>query len=145
MTRITTAEREAVLRAATGAATPRKKLAHPEAIEQRLFVQRWRLDPRTRDLPACAVPNGGKRGALEAALLKAEGVERGVPDWLCFECSAAFVGLALEFKRPDGTGRLSIEQVQWHADLRRRHWRVEIVTSAERAWAVVCDYLGLGA
>jgi hypothetical protein len=125
------------------AATPRKP-RHPESVEQRLFVQRWRLDPRTRDWPACAVPNGGRRGIVEASILKAEGVSRGVPDWLCFRPGhmphgTPCTGLALEFKRPDKRVRATPEQLAWHQQLRACGWRVEIARSAEEAWAIVSD------
>lgn len=125
----------------------RAKPRHLEAKEQRLFVARWRLDPRTRELPACAIPNGGKRGVREAALLKAEGVSAGAPDWLCFASRAyrtgGHIGLALEFKSPDGSGRLSDDQRLWRGKLEAEGWRYEIVTSADEAWRVACDYLGL--
>ncbi len=136
----------------------RKKPKYLEAIQQRLFVKRWRLDPRTKHLPACAIPNGGKRGKLEAALLKAEGVEKGAPDWVLFApgLSAPMppepgrdggqrgrVGLALEFKSPDGTGRQSDEQAAWQRKLEQCGWRYEIVTTADEAWRVLCDYLGI--
>lgn len=115
---------------------------HRESQEQRQFVQRVRMDPRTKRLPCCAVPNGGRRGIIEAKIMKAEGVSRGVPDWLCFWPVAPCHGLALEFKNPNGKGRMTPEQQQWHTDLRDCHWRVSIVTSAEAAWTVLMDYLG---
>ena len=131
----------------------RKKPRYLEAQAQRLFVKRWRLDPRTRDLPATAVPNGVRTTVIQAALAKADGMEAGVPDWLLFACEPhtkpstshyhEYDGLALEFKRPDGKGRVSPAQLSWHERLRENGWRVEIVTSAEDAWRIVCDYLGL--
>jgi hypothetical protein len=113
-----------------------------ESQEQRLFVARWRTDPRTKDLPACAVPNGGRRSAREAVILKQEGVEPGVPDWLCFTPSSQAIGLALEFKSPTGKGRVSPTQKLWHERLRRAGWRVEIVHSAVDAWRVIETHLG---
>lgn len=126
----------------------RRKPKYLEAQAQRLFVKRWRLDPRTRDLPATAVPNGVRTSPIQAALAKADGMEAGVPDWVCFRQGFAGqysvkVGLALEFKSPTGKGRVSPAQTQWHERLRENGWRVEIVTSAEDAWRIVCDYLGL--
>lgn len=118
---------------------------HLESIEQRLFVQWVRL--QFPDLLACAVPNGGRRNPREAATLKREGVSRGVPDWLCFERSAfrqghvAYAGLALEFKRPDGKGKVSPWQQGWISGLRDRGWRVEVVTSATQARDVLVAYL----
>ena len=132
---------------------PRRRVRHPESVEQRLFVARFRMHPRTRDWPACAVPNGGRRNAREAAILKAEGVSRGVPDWLCFMPGTQrvngrlrpVVGLALEFKRPDKRVRASPEQVAWHGHLREAGWRVAIVRSAVEAWEVLADTYWLGA
>lgn len=120
---------------------------HLESQEQRLFVQRFRMDPRTRDWPACAIPNGGKRGPREAAILKGEGVSAGAPDWVCFrfvhqdtgQIPRTYSGLALEFKTPTLKGRLTLAQREWHDKLRAEGWVVVTVTSAEEAWAVLCD------
>lgn len=120
---------------------PRRKPQHLESIEQRLFVQRFRLDPRTRDLPGCAIPNGGKRSAREAALMKAEGVTAGVPDWMLFVPLQGYAGLALEFKRPTGRWKLTEAQSDFHFALREHGWRVVVVTSATAAWTALTEYL----
>jgi hypothetical protein len=132
---------------------PRKRPQYLEAIEQRLFIKRLRLDPRTKDLPWCSVPNGGKRNAREAALLKAEGVQAGVPDWLCFVASMTeeppcddppsflWHGLAIEFKSPSGKGKVSPAQQEWHERLRDQGWLVEVCTTAEEAWRLTMEYL----
>ena len=122
---------------------PRKRPQYLEAIEQRLFIKRLRLDPRTKDLPWCSVPTGGKRNAREAALLKAEGVQAGVPDWLCFVAKGNRVGLAIEFKSPTGRGRLSEAQKEWHRKLCAEGWLVWVTTSAESAWLHTMEYLHL--
>jgi hypothetical protein len=126
----------------TDSGTVRRKPRHLEAIEQRLFVQRYRLDPRTRDLPACAIPNGGRRGAREAAMLKAEGVTAGAPDWVLFVPTSGWAGLALEFKSPTGKGRVTNTQADFHEALRRQGWMVAVVTSALAAWDILIAYLG---
>lgn len=128
-----------------GLRQPRRRPRYLESIEQRLFIQRWRIDPRTRALAGCSVPNGGLRSARQAAILKAEGVEAGVPDWLCFEPSkhTPHVGLAIEFKSPTGAGRVSEHQARWHSHLHRCGWRVEICTSAAQAWSILCNHLGI--
>jgi hypothetical protein len=125
------------------AVTRRAKPRYLEALEQRLFIQRLRLDPRTKDLPWCSVPNGGKRNPREAALLKAEGVQPGVPDWLCFVATGDVRGLAIEFKSPTGKGRLSESQDRWHALLRQQDWDVHICTTAADAWRLTMAHLGL--
>lgn len=127
----------------------RKRPQYLEAIEQRLFIKRLRLDLRTRNLPWCSVPNGGKRSLREAALLKAEGVQPGVPDWLCFvsrvqskhNVMERWSGLAIEFKSPSGKGRVSPAQQQWHDQLRMNGWEVHICTTAAEAWYVTMRYL----
>lgn len=120
---------------------PRKRPQHLESIEQRLFVQRVRVTPNTRDLPACAIPNGGRRGAREAAILKGEGVSAGAPDWVLFVPAGPYHGLALEFKSPTGTGRVSVAQRWWHDALRAHGYAVTVVTTAADAWAVLMWYL----
>lgn len=142
-----------VLDVATGAAKPRAKQSHPEAAEQRLFVRRWRMDPRTRDLPASSIPSGAHLTARQGALMKADGLERGLPDWMMFVPEAPRpvsppaghepkVGLALEFKAPGG-GRVSPEQKRWHDALRSAGWQVAVVESARDAWHVAMEHLGV--
>jgi hypothetical protein len=114
---------------------------HLESLEQRLFVQRFRLDPVTRYLTACAIPNGGKRSAREAAILKAEGVTAGAPDWVLFHRTRQYVGLALEFKSPNGSGRVSPAQVEFLDGLRRNGWSVHIVKTAVDAWEVLMRFI----
>lgn len=125
--------------ARTGQVSPKRQ--HLESQEQRLYVQRFRLDPKTRDLPACAIPNGGQRSAREAAILKAEGVSAGAPDWMLFVRGSNRIGLALEFKSPTGSGRVTPAQALWHERLRLHGWAVHIVTSAHEAWEVTMQYL----
>lgn len=139
------------------AKSPRAKPKHPEAVQQRLFVARVRLDARTRDVLFCAVPNGGKRGAREAALLKAEGVSAGVPDLMFFEPreialgnqygpmadirAYTYTGLAMEFKIK-GNGPTPAQR-GWHRALAHRGWCVRIVYSAQEAWDTLTNYLGV--
>ena len=163
--RVVSAKSKAALRKA-GVVVTRKRQTHAEASEQRLFVKRWRMDPRTRDLPATSVPSGAHMSQLQATLMKADGLDRGVPDWMLFVPPTVLtsdgkvyifnpqhfpIGLALEFKRATnkaGTAKPSAtsdDQRRWHANLRQNGWRVETVTSAESAWAIVTDYLSLKA
>jgi len=125
----------------------RRRRAYTESNEQRLFIQRWRLHPLTRHWPACAVPNGGRRGVVEAARLKAEGVSPGVPDWLCFvpglmPLGTGCVGLALEFKAPGKRARPTPDQLRWHEQLTAQGWRVHVVQSAAEAWETVASCYG---
>lgn len=143
-----------VLEIATSAATAKRGAAsYREGHEQALFAKRMALDPRTRELAWSATMTGVNLGVRVAAMRKAQGVRRGVPDFLLYErggtyaypvlaLSAPPVGLALEFKSPDGKGRVSDEQAWWHNRLRQNGWRVAVVTNAFEAWGQVADYLG---
>ena len=128
-------------------ATAAAKLKAPlESVEQALFVKRVRLDPRTRGLLWCAVPNGGTRHPREAANLQRQGVVAGVPDLLFFEPTRDKtlhyrVGLAIEMKRRPN--KVSPEQREWLSGLDARGWSTSVCYSAEEAWTTLTDYLGI--
>lgn len=87
-----------------------------------------------------AVPNGGHRAKATATKLKAEGVKRGVPDYMFPLRRGGYAGLAIELKRVKG-GQTSAEQRAWITWLRGQGWRAEVCKGWEEAWAVVRDYL----
>jgi len=81
---------------------------HEESEHQIALIQwwdhacrRWRAEPR--DL--YAVPNGGRRGKREAAIMKGEGVRAGQPDLNLDVAVGSYHGLRIEMKRPDREGR----------------------------------------
>ncbi len=117
----------------------------PESIEQRWLVQRLFLDPRTADLPWFAVPNGSNKSINQAKLFKAEGLRKGVPD-LIFPVrskSGKHIGLAIEMKRPDGKGKLSVEQTEFLVKLQEAGWQTHVALTGEEAWRVICKHLGI--
>ena len=61
------------------------------------------LNPRFADL-LIAIPNGGKRNAIVAAKMKAEGVVAGVPDLFFAHPSGEWHGLFLEMKNGKAHG-----------------------------------------
>ena len=85
------------------------------------------------------IPNGGKRGKLEACRLKAQGVKPGVPDLHLPVARAGYHGLWIEMKT--ATGRLSEDQRKIIAMLCAEGHRVEICRSAADAVEVLEDYL----
>lgn len=94
--------------------------AGTEHAEQRAFFAWLMLMENRGVVPlarmAYAVPNGGKRDAVTAARLKAEGVKSGVPD-VCWPVPVGrYPGLYLELKIPGGA--VSSSQEEWHNDLR---------------------------
>jgi len=86
-----------------------------------------------------AVPNGGYRSKRTAGAMKAEGVRRGVPDYLFPVPRGGFNGLAIELKTE--IGRPNPEQRQFIASLRAHGWRAEVCKGWQQAWAVLRDYL----
>jgi hypothetical protein len=66
------------------------------------------------DLFCFHVPNGGKRGRIEAAILKSMGVRAGVPDLVLIRAGLAY---CLELKAP--LGRLTPAQRAAHLELRK--------------------------
>lgn len=93
----------------TTAKTPAPKPAS-EHVEQRNFVEWIRLRA-AGTVRIFAIPNGGKRGRVEAGRLKVEGVSAGVPD-LYIPAWRMWV----EMKATDG--RVTKEQADWHEYLR---------------------------
>lgn len=57
------------------------------------------------------VPNGGKRDDVVAAILKTQGVRKGVPDILWLMPACGYYGLAMELKV--GRNDLTLEQADW--------------------------------
>lgn len=136
----------------------RKRTAssYKEFAEQVEFAKRCDLHPDVRSLCYTASMQGVNLGVRAATQAKAKGVKKGVPDWLLFHNGWGHrpegseylgplrcYGLALEFKSPDGTGKVSSEQDRWAAGLRAMGWRVEFPTSATEAWMILADYLRL--
>lgn len=74
----------------------------------------------------CAVPNGGFRVRREAAMFKAEGVMKGMPDLLIFTPppnKKGSPGVALEMKRKGGKkSDVKPDQVRWLALLDSLGW-----------------------
>lgn len=87
-----------------------------------------------------AIPNGGHRSKITAAMLKAEGVRPGVPD-ICLPVPRHdWHGLYIELKTP--RGRPSKEQQRWIAALNRQGYRADVCHGWEQARAVIELYLG---
>ena len=119
-----------------------KPLIPSEHQEQVTVIQWVRLHERKwPDLRMLyAVPNGGARNAITGAMLKAEGVKKGVPD-IMFPCPVgSYAGLAIEMKRRKG-GRVSPEQEEYMGWLREKNWWVQVCRGADAAIEVLEAYL----
>lgn len=83
--------------------------------------------------------NGGKRGKIEACILKGMGVRRGAPDLVLLAPRGDRVGLAIELKAPDG--RLSIDQAQMLALFEKQGWAKVVCWSFDEAVGAITRYL----
>lgn len=91
------------------------------------------------------VPNGGKRGKLEACRLKRQGVKRGYPDLLLDVARGGYHGLRIELKATRGDlGRapvVSPEQSAWIRRLREQGYCALVCEGWEAARDALLIYL----
>lgn len=113
-----------------------------EEQEQRMVMQ-WAAmaegkHPELRMLHH--IPNGGARSARTGAMLKAQGVKKGVPD-LCLPVPCGvYHGLYIELKRVIG-GHVSAEQAEMLNALAAYGYKARICRGAEEAINTIRDYL----
>lgn len=86
-----------------------------------------------------AIPNGGKRNAITASILKAEGVLAGVPDLFIPEAANGHNGLFIEMKY-DKNG-LSDNQKKVIPMLEDRGYKVAVCKTFDAFCAEVSSYL----
>lgn len=86
-----------------------------------------------------AIPNGGARTAVTGAMLKREGVKKGVPDLFLACPRKACGGLFIEMKKKGG--KVSIEQREWLAKFIFQGYQAEVCYSFDEAKAVIMKYL----
>lgn len=88
-----------------------------------------------------AIPNGGSRSGRAGAMLKAEGVLKGVPDlFYAYPCHGRH-GIFIEFKRAHPKGRLSPEQKDVISHLEAIGYQVAVVYSGHGAKKAIEHYL----
>jgi len=75
-------------------------MIHEESKIQIACVKWFRLQYPLHNL--FAIPNGGRRGKIEAAIMKGEGVLAGVADLFLSNPSKGFHGLYIEMKTQKG-------------------------------------------
>lgn len=104
-----------------------RRIDRPEQQFQASLVKTLRsvLTPQTTFF---AVPNGGFRSKVEAAIMVGQGVMPGVPDIVVVHDGRAF---GLELKSPKGT--LSTSQHAAHAILSYAGMKIEIARSTDEA------------
>ncbi len=87
-----------------------------------------------------AIPNGGKRDARTAALMKAEGVRSGVADVCLPVARHGKHGLYIEMKKPTG-GRASDSQLEFRDFCHSQGYVWELCVTWQQAAAILQKYL----
>jgi hypothetical protein len=100
-----------------------------ESVEQIKFVQHVRTF--YPDLVIFSIPNGGGVSATQRIRLTQEGMLAGVPDVMVMAIDLPV--LAIEFKRPDGKGKVSAEQQAVQVQMEGVGAVVRIATSSDQA------------
>lgn len=108
-----------------------------ESVEQIKFVQHVRTF--YPDLVVFSIPNGGDVSASQRIRLTQEGMLAGVPDVMIFGLNLPT--LAIEFKRPDGKGKVSAEQQAVGFQMEGVGAVVRVATSADQAKGYMQDWL----
>ena len=110
-----------------------RKRAPLESAEQAALV-RWL---RRHRVAAFAVPNGGLRPGRGGVSMRAQGVERGIPDLLIIDrppFALHFVGVALELKRQGGRDSdVRPEQRDWLERFDALGWAAGVAFGADAA------------
>jgi hypothetical protein len=96
-----------------------------------------------------AVPNGGKRSAVEAMRLVQGGVKSGIPDLQLDVARKGYHGLRLELKKPNvlangNRGKCKApdeEQIKCHEFLREQGFAVHVSNDLEELKQIILDYL----
>jgi hypothetical protein len=117
--------------------TKTKKSAHPESGLQISCIIWFRLQYPHHVI--FSIPNGGRRGKLEAKIMKTEGVLPGVGDLFLMCASKGYNGLFIEMKY--GKGVQSPEQKMFEKNALKFGYKYVVCYSLEGFMRVVNDYL----
>ena len=86
-----------------------------------------------------AIPNGGRRGKTEAAIMKSEGVLAGVADLFIMKPSGGYSGLFVELKSE--TGRQSPAQKEFELKCRKFGYSYCVCRSLDEFIVLIRQYL----
>lgn len=114
-------------------------MTHAESILQRNCVTWFRLQHRHLAPLLFAVPNGGGRSRVEAAIMKAEGVTPGVADLLLLVPRGKYACLCVEMKTEKG--KQSPEQKAWQKYAEEAGNRYAVCRSFEDFQKTINEYL----
>ena len=126
---------------APGGGQARQHNAHDESRLQQNCVAWFRLQYPQHAPMLFAVPNGGGRSRVEAAIMKAEGVTAGVADLILLEARGGFGSLCVEMKTCSRSSRQSPAQKEWQKHAEDNGNRYVVCRTFDDFRAVVTDYM----
>ena len=112
---------------------------HDESSLQQRCVKWFRYQHQHLALNLIAIPNGGARNIIEAAIMKGEGVTAGASDLFLFVANSQYHGLAIEMKIKDGVWRDT--QKTWAAAVEAQGYKYIVIRSFDQFTQEVEDYL----
>lgn len=121
----------------------RKKPGHEESLIQRACVAWFRAQYPAHALMLFAVPNGGGRSRVEAAIMKAEGVTAGVSDLILLEARGGYGALCIEMKTEEKSSRQRPNQKAWQEAAEKAGNLYQVVRSLEEFQFIVNLYMSL--
>lgn len=112
--------------------------------DQCRFLTQWRC-ANERRIPELRWlfhwPNGGKRSAITASILKAMGVRRGPWDYWLFVRRGSSPGLMIEMKH--GKNKLTDEQADLGEYMESQGWARAVCYHWTEAATAICSYLNV--
>lgn len=124
-------------------ASRRARPRHQESTLQKTCVAWFRAQYPDHALMLFAVPNGGGRSRIEAAIMKGEGVTNGVADLILLEARGGYGSLCIEMKTRDKSSKQRPSQKAWQEAAERFGNRYVVVRSFEAFRALVSEYMDL--
>jgi hypothetical protein len=112
-------------------------MIHRESLLQKGCVRWFRL--KYPDLLLFAIPNGGCRSGLEAAIMKGEGVLAGMPDLCLAVACKGYNGLFIEMK--SGKNKPTKRQQNIIEKLRSKGYKCEICYSFDQFKNIIDNYI----
>lgn len=118
-------------------------MRHPESVLQRRCVGWFRRTYPPMAKLLFAVPNGGLRSKVEAAIMREEGLQSGVSDLILLVARGGYGALCIEVKTTAKSSTLSADQRAWHEVAKEYGNAVVVVRTFEQFVAVIEWYLAL--
>lgn len=88
-----------------------------------------------------AVPNGGGRSKVEAAIMQGEGVTPGVSDLILLVARGGYNGLCIEMKTEAKSSKQSESQEAWQKLVEAQGYKYVVCRSLEQFRSVINEYL----